>query len=180
MKYLKYIIGVLLILPILFILFGVIKPKVSYDCEITVEKSLSESWAVAQDPDKMKDWIPGFKKMVQISGTHGTVGAVADVYFDSGGQEMIIRETITEIKPNESISMTYTSDFMNMDYQLSMDQINGSTKVSSSTTTTGNGIFSKSMVALMGGSIKAQEETNLVNLKKTIEDNKKVYSSAIQ
>ena len=176
MKYLKYLLAIIAILIIGFLLIGIIKPKVSYECEIDVEKPLAESWAVIQDEEKLSEWLPGFIKIEPVSGTPGKVGAVSNVYFDTDGQEMKIQETITDIQAHESISMTYTSDFMNMDYKMKMDSINGSTKISSWTTTVGNGMFSKSIMALMGGSIKAQEETNLINLKKTIEQNKKKYA----
>jgi carbon monoxide dehydrogenase subunit G len=176
MKYLKYILGILVILIIGFFLLGVFKAEVSYDCEIMVDKPLAESWAVSQDEEKMSDWLKGFQKVEPVSGTPGTVGAVADVYFITDGQEMIIRETITEIVPDESISMSFTSDFMNMDYKLVMTPVDGKTKLSSSTTAIGNGMVSKSLMALMGSSIKAQEETNLANLKNTIEANSKSYS----
>lgn len=175
MKYLKYILGILAILIIGFFLLGLIKPELSYDCEIIVDKPLAESWAVTQDEEKMSEWLNGFQKIEHVSGTPETVGAVSDVYFVTDGQEMTIRETITAIAPNESISMTFTSDFMDMDYKLNMNSIDGKTKISSSTNAKGNGMFSKSIMALIGSSIKAQEETNLANLKRTIENNTKNY-----
>ena len=64
---------------------------------------------------------------------------------------------------------------MNMDYTLNMTAHNGKTKINTSTTTEGNGLISKSMMVLIAGSIKAQEEINLANLKKTIESNVKEY-----
>ncbi len=76
--------------------------------------------------------------------------------------------------------MSYVSDFMNMDYKMVMTSVNGKTKINSSTTAKGNGMVSRSIMALMGGSIKAQEETNLTNLKKTIEQNTKDYFRAGQ
>jgi hypothetical protein len=158
-----------------FFLMGVIKPTLSYDCEIMVEKPLAESWAVSQDEEKMPEWLDGFQKIEHISGTPGTVGAVSDVYFNTDGQDMTVRETINEIVPDESITMTFESDFMDMDYKLTMTSINGKTKISSNTTAVGNGIISKSIMALVGGSIKAQEDTNLAALKKTIEQNTKDY-----
>src|SRR5690554_143784 len=91
------------------------------------------------------------------------------------GQSMAIKETITDIVPNESISMWYESDFMNMDYKLNITSVNGKTKINSSTIAEGNSIISKSIMALMGSSLKKQEETNLSNLKKTIEQNTKNY-----
>ena len=175
MKYLKYILGLITVLVIGFLLMGIIKPKLSYDCEIMVEKLAAESWAVVQDEEKMSEWLPGFQKIEHISGTPGSVGAVSNVYFDNDGQQMSIRETITEIVPDESISMTFEDDFMNMDYKMSLISINGKTRINSTTTAVGNGMISKSIMALIGGSIKAQEEANLINLKKTIEQNKKKY-----
>jgi len=176
MKYLKYILGILAILVIGFFLLGLIKPEVSYECEIMVDKPLAESWAVSQDEEKMTEWLPGYQKIEHVSGSPGTVGAISDVYFITDGQEMIIRETITDIVPNESIAMKFASDFMDMDYKLTMTSLDGKTKISSSTTAVGNGMVSKSLMALMGNSIKTQEETNLTNLKKTIEKNSKNYA----
>ena len=175
MKYLKYILGILAILVIGFFLLGLIKPELSYECETMVDKPLTESWAVSQDEEKMSDWLDGFQKIEHVSGTSGAVGSVSNIYFDSEGQKMTIRETITDIVPNESISMSFESDFMDMDYTLTMTSVNGKTKISSSSLATGNGLFSKSIMALMGGSIKEQEENNLSNLKKTIENNTKNY-----
>jgi len=175
MKYLKYILGIIAILIIIFVVIGFIKPDITYDCEVMVDKSLEESWKVMQDEDKMSEWLEGFQQVEQVSGTPGTVGAVSNVYFITDGQKMTIKETITDIKPNESIEMLFESDFMNMDYKLKMASVNGKTKISSNTNAKGNGMFSKSIMALMGNSLKAQEETNLTNLKKTIEANTKDY-----
>ncbi|WP_299123349.1 SRPBCC family protein [uncultured Winogradskyella sp.] len=175
MKVLKYIAIILVVLIIGFLLLGLLKPEVSYDCEIAVDKPLAEVWAVTQDEAKMSEWLPGFQKVEHVSGTPGTVGAVSNVYFITDGQEMVIQETITNIVPNESIEMTFTSDFMDMDYKLNMTPVDGKTKITSSTIAKGNGILSKSIMAFSGSAIKAQEETNLVNLKKTIEENTKDY-----
>ncbi len=180
MKYLKYIIGIIVLLIIVFLLAGLIKPNVSYESEIMVEKPIAESWAVVQDEEKLSEWLPGLQKIELVSGTPGTVGAVSNVYFDVDGQKMMIKETITDLVPNESISMTYESDFMNMDYKMTVTSDNGKTKISSSTMAKGNGMFSKSMMAFMGGSLKAQEETNLDNLKKTIEQNTKNYFNTVE
>ena len=175
MKFLKYFLGIVALLVVIFILIGTFKSEIAYDCNIMVDKTLSESWAVSQDDTKMKDWLEGFQRVEHISGTPGAVGSVSNVYFINEGQEMSIRETITEIVPNESVAMTFTSEFMDMDYKLSMSAVGEQTKISSSTTCQGNGIFSKSLVALMGSTMKAQENTNLNNLKKTIENNTTTY-----
>ena len=178
MKILKYTLAIIAILVLVFLLLGIIKSEVAYDNEIMVDKPIAESWAVSQDEEKLGDWLDGFQKIEHVSGTPNTVGAVSDVYFIDNGEEMIIRETITEIVPNESVTMTFTNDFMDMDYTLRMSSVEGKTKISSSTTAVGNGMFSKSLMALMSSAIKGQEETNLANLKRTIEENTKNYAPA--
>jgi len=180
MKYLKYFLGFLVILVIGFFLLGLIKPELSYDCEIIVDKPLAESWAVTQDQENMSDWLEGFKRVEQVSGTPGTVGAVSNVYFENNGQEMSIQETITEIVPDESISMNFASDFMDMDYKMRMESVNGKTKINTHTIASGNGLFSKSLMAVISSSIKGQELTNLANLKKVIEENNKNYRQVIE
>ena len=175
MKILKYILGILAILALGFVLIGYIMPTVEYDCEIEVDKPLAEAWAFAQDEEKLGEWLTGLQKIEHINGTPGTVGAVSDVHFDANGEMTTIRETITEIKPDESISMTYESEFMDMDYTMAMSDSNGKTKINSSTVTKGNSFFSRSLMALMGGSIKQQEKTNLAKLKAAIERNTKNY-----
>ena len=175
MKFLKYLLGIIAVLVVLFFLLGMIKSEVSYSNEIMVDKPLSESWAVSQDESKMKDWLEGLQKVEHVSGTPGKVGSVSDIYFINEGEEMVIRETITEIVPNESVAMTFTSDFMDMDYKLTMTSEDNKTKISSSTTCQGNGMVSKSLIAMMGGTMESQEQTNLNNLKKTIENNNTSY-----
>lgn len=175
MKFLKYTLIVLAVLVAAFFSLGIIKPEVTYNCEITVNKSLTESWAVSQDDTKLNEWLEGFQKYENISGTPGTVGAVSDVYFDNNGEVMSIRETITEIIPDKSVSMLFEMDFMNMDYTLNMVNVDGQTKISSSSVVKGNGMVAKSFIALMGGTFSAQEDNNLNNLKKAIEKNTKEY-----
>jgi carbon monoxide dehydrogenase subunit G len=175
MKYLKYAIGIIAILLIGFLALGFIKPNVNYECEILVDKNSNESWEVLQDVEKLPEWLQGFQKIEHISGTPGEVGAVSMVYFDYEGESMSIKETITNVVPNESISMLYESEFMNMEYKLSFTSINKTTKIITITTAEGNGIISKSILALMGSTLKHQEEENLINLKKAIEQNTKNY-----
>lgn len=175
MKIVKLLFLLLALLLIGFALLGFIKSVISYDCEIMVDKPLNESWAVTQDEKKLSDWLEGFQKVELVSGTAGKVGAVSNVYFDNKGEEMVIKETITDIVPNESISMEFDSDFMHMDYNMSMNEMNGKTKISTTTNCVGNSWFAKSMMVLIGSSIKAQEETNLSKLKALIENNTTDY-----
>lgn len=175
MKYVVFILGFLALLFVGFLTVGFLKPEIEYDCEIVVNKPLAESWAVSQDDSKMAERLVGFQRIEPVQGTPGTVGAVSDVYFKNDGKEMIVREKIIEINEHQSISMLFKSDFMDMDYTLQMEPSGSSTIIRSSTLCQGNSWVSKSILALMGTTIKEQEETNLAKLKQTIEANTKEY-----
>lgn len=175
MKYLKYLLGLVLVLVLVFFGGGLLRPSVSYESEITVNKPIHEAWAVMSDDSKMAGWIKGFKKSELVSGTANTVGAVSNIYTEDDGQEMVIQETITAIQPSERIAMKFTMDFMDMDYEMSLKENNGNTTITSTSTTVGNGLFAKSLISFMKSGMKAQEDENMANLKKAIEENTTDY-----
>lgn len=175
MEYLYYALGIIGIFIIIFLLIGFIKPSISYNCEIMVDKPIEESGYVAQDEERMSEWLEGFLKIEHVGGKPKTAGNVSNVHFTNNGKEMVVKRTITAIKPFESMESLSETDFMNMEYSVNMAAIGEKTKISSSTTVKGNGIFSKSLMVFMGGSLKKQEEMNMAKLKKTIEANTKKY-----
>ncbi|WP_299765652.1 SRPBCC family protein [uncultured Dokdonia sp.] len=175
MKYLKYLFILIIVLLLIFIGKGLLTSSISYENEITVNASAKESWAIMSDESNLPKWIKGFKKTEHVSGTPNTVGAVSKVYIEEQGEEMTMEETITAVKENELMAMTFTMDFMNMDYEMSFKEKDGKTVISSKSTTTGNGIMAKSMVSFMKGSMSEQEDKNLTNLKNLIEGNTKNY-----
>lgn len=175
MKYLKYLLFVVIAIALVFFGKGLFTPSVYYESEVVINKPVKEVWAVMSDESKLPDWIEGFVKTELVSGTPNTVGAVSKVYVQDQGQEMVMEETITKIKPEELMAMTFTMDFMNMDYEISMEEKDGKTSIKSKSTTVGNGIFAKSMISFMKGSMKDQEDKNLNKLKLIVEENMKNY-----
>ena len=176
MKYIKYFLGFIALLLLLFITKGFLNPSISYSSQIVVEKSLQESWAVMSDQSKINLWLKGIKDLKHISGEKGTVGAVTQYTFDQNGQESVIVETITSINENQSISMDFVMEnVMEMDYRMDFESKDGKTYISSSTTAKGIGIFMRSMVSFMTSSMQSQEDENMNNLKTIIEENTTAY-----
>jgi len=154
---------------------GLYTTSVLYECEVTVDKPAKEAWAVMQDESKVSEWISGYQKTEHLSGTPGTKGAVSNVYVVDQGQETVMKETITAIIPNKLMSMSFAMDFMDMNYEMRLQEKGNSTIIKTKSNTFGNGIFAKSILAFMPKSMKAQEEKNLNNLKRIIEENTKDY-----
>jgi hypothetical protein len=180
MKYLKYLLGIILLIGVLFFGRGLLTPEVSYENLVEVNKPAKEAWAVMSDETKMSEWISGFIKTEQVSGTPNTIGAVANVYIEEGGEEMVMQETITNLKPNEVMAMNFTMDFMDMDYEIEFSESDGNTAIKSKSITRGNSLFARSMISFITGAMKKQEDENLSNLKRLIEANTNNYFPGTQ
>jgi len=175
MKILKYLLAIILLLIIIFFGKGVMTPSVSYENEIIVNKSAQESWDVMSDDANLPKWISGFVKSELISGSPNTKGAVSKVYVNEKGQESVMEETIIDAVENKLLSMHFTMDFMDMDYEMSFDENNGKTTIRTKSKAIGNGLFAKSLISFMKGGMTSQEDKNLGNLKKLIDENTKRY-----
>jgi uncharacterized protein YndB with AHSA1/START domain len=175
MKYLKYLLIFVIVLLVAFIANGYFTPSISNESEVLVNKPVAESWAVISDESSLKNWIEGFKKSEHISGTPNTIGAVSKVYIVDGEEEMIMEETITNIVPNKLLSLAFTMDFMDINYEMTLQESDGNTIIKTKTHTAGNGIFSRALLSFMESAMKTQEDINLGNLKKIIEENTKNY-----
>ena len=175
MKYLKYLLIIIALIAIIFFGKGFLTPVVSYESEVVVNKPVKETWAIMSDESRVSEWLKGIKKMELVSGTENAVGAVSKIYFEENGEEMVMEETITAIKPNEHIAMTFTMDFMNMDYEMNLTDEDGKTRILSKSETMGNGIMAKSILSFMKSAMKKQEDTNMNNLKTLIDNNTKNY-----
>ena len=69
-------------------------------------------------------------------------------------------------------------EVMTMDYQVDFTEKNGKTHIKSSTVTKGIGIFMRSMLSFMKGTMQDQEDENMNNLKALIEGNTTNYFPA--
>lgn len=179
MKYLKYILGIIALLGVLFIAKGFLTPSIAYSSDFLVDKSIKEAWAVMNDESKISQWLKGITDIEHVSGEKNTVGAVTKYTFSEDGQESIIFETIKSIRPNEQIAMSFVMEgVMDMDYKVDFSEKDGKTHIESSTITQGTGMFMRSMVSFMKSSMQAQEDENMANLKKLIDENTTDYFPA--
>jgi len=178
MQYLLLFIGIIVLIFILFIIKGMLNPSLSYNSEITVDKTTKEAWAVMNDESKISLWLKDITNVEHVSGTKGTVGAVTKYTFNQNGRESTILETIKEVRDNEYINMDFVmKGAMTMDYEMSFSEKGGKTHIKSSTITEGDGIMMKSILSFMKNKMQIQEDENMGNLKEVIEGNTTDYFS---
>jgi len=179
MKFLKYILYVFLVLVVIFFAFGIFKPTVTFGHEITVDKPVKETWAIAQDESKFDQWLDGFKSMELISGEKGKPGSKYKVVVNPGEGEpdFVMIETFKSVKEYELIEMSFENDDMLMDYSVSHTESNGKTTIKTHAKSRAKGIMLRSMFAIMDmfGAFNAQEAKNIEALKKVIEENTTDY-----
>lgn len=176
MKYLKYILGVLALIALLFIAKGFLTPSITYSSKIIVDKPVQEAWAVMNDESKISEWLKGIKKVEHVSGEKGKVGAVTKYTFVENGEESIVVETLKATRPNEHVALDFVmKDVMTMDYKVDFKEVDGKTHIESSTITEGSGLIMRSVVSFLQGTMQAQEDENMDNLKVLIEGNTTDY-----
>mgnify|MGYP001582062936 CR=1 FL=1 len=176
MKFIKYLLIFLVVAAVIFFGSGILRPQQNYSSEITVDKPLKEAWAVMQDENKTTQWLKSITDVKHISGENGTVGAVTEYIFNENGQESKVLETITSVNPYEQVKMDFDmKDVMTMDFTIDFSEVDGKTTIRSSTIAKGTGLFMQSMFSFMGGSMQAQEDENMGNLKTLIEANTTDY-----
>ena len=180
MKYLKYLLFLIIGLVLAFIAIGMIKPSVSYGHKITVDKSVEEAWAVAQDETKFGQWLEGFKSMELIEGEAGKVGGKYKVVVNPGeGQDdFVMIETVVSKKEFDHIGLSFDSEMMVFDQTTFFVEADGKTTIKTESKVKGKGLVMRSMFAVMeifGGAFQAQEEKNFDALKKVIDENTTEY-----
>jgi len=121
MKFLKYLLFLILALLILTIVIGFAKPVVEYGHEITVDKSIQEAWAVHKDDSKYAEWLEGFQSMELISGEKEAIGSKYKVVVIPGeGQPpFTMIETVKDLKEFEYVDLNFDSDMMVFDQKTS-------------------------------------------------------------
>jgi len=175
MKFLKYLLYLIILLTIIFYAMGLINPEITYDCEVTVDKSAAESWAVMSDEENLPQWIDGYLRSELVSGEANAVGAVSNVYVAEGESEVMMTETITDALPHKLMAMKFSMDFMDMDYKMEFEEEGGKTHIKTHSVTTGNGMIARSILSFMPSAMKSQEQKNLNSLKALIDQNTKDY-----
>lgn len=180
MKILKYLFLIILVLLLLFIVLGLIKPSIQYGHEVSVNKTIEEAWAVHQDETRLSEWIKGFISIDLLSGQAGEVNSTYKVTINPGeGQENFeMIETILSKKDLEQMTIHFDSEMMDFTQTTSFLQKDASTILKTTADAKGKGLLMRSMFAAMhlfGNTFQKQEAENLEALKRVIETNTKNY-----
>ncbi|MDG2450487.1 MAG: SRPBCC family protein [Saprospiraceae bacterium] len=175
MKYLKYLLYLILTLVVCLLLIGTFIKKVEYSSHVSINKPLKEVWAVYQDEGKMRDWLEGFESIELVKGNRNDIGSEYIVKMNQEGQTFEIKETLKSYKEFENINFDFDNEMMLMNYNTEFTENEIGTTIHSRSIVRGHGILMRAMMPFIKGSMIAQEEKNLRGLKEVIEANQKDY-----
>ena len=176
MKVLKYVLGILLALAVIFVLIGVFKPEIEFNTGVEVNKPVKEAWAVLMDESRMTEWLEGYRGSELLSGSKGEEGAKSKISMEYEGKTMEMTETVTAMKENEHLGLHFDSERMEQDLNIYFEAIDeNKTSIKNHGLIRGKGIWARSFFALIGGQFGKNNQMINEKLKKVIEANTKDY-----
>ncbi|MFN8155287.1 MAG: SRPBCC family protein [Bacteroidia bacterium] len=78
-----------------------------YTCETIIRLPRKRVIELFDNPDNLKEWMPGLVKFEHVSGVAGQPGAVSRLEFQLGKRKMIMTETVTVRNLPDEFSGTY-------------------------------------------------------------------------
>lgn len=112
MKILKYILGIIAALVVIFFMIGVFVSTFTYENKVEVNAPVEKAWAVFTDESRMGEWLTGLKSIETISGNPGEVGSIYRLVFVQNGEEMVMTEEVTAFQQNELFAFNLDNDVM--------------------------------------------------------------------
>jgi hypothetical protein len=80
-----------------FLLFGLFKPVISYDINLTINRPVAKCWTVYQTDSLKSKWMPGYLRTNLLAGTLDSVGSKNAIIYLSGTQEISMTQTIDSL-----------------------------------------------------------------------------------
>lgn len=81
-----------------------------YSVEITINAPIAEVIKRFENPELMKEWMPGLVKFEHLSGEVGKVGSKSKLTYQMGKRKVEMIETITEIDLPRCFNGTYEAN----------------------------------------------------------------------
>ncbi|MCH3883091.1 MULTISPECIES: SRPBCC family protein [Tenacibaculum] len=112
MKVIKIILGIIIALTVVFLATGLVVKETKYTAEIEVNKPIEEVFALFDNPEALKDWMPEVQSIKPIEVRAGKIGSSYKMLIESQGQTMEMTEKIMSHVLNEKMTFQFDSDQM--------------------------------------------------------------------
>lgn len=168
-KFVKYFSIFLVVITIVFFALGMFIPSFTFKNKIQVNSPIGHTFAVFENVNKMKDWMPGFKSIALTGGLPFMPGSTYDLVLVQDGKEMVMKETLTALRTNDIFSFSLDNDVLHTDVSVHFTANGDKTDITAESMIEGKGMFWKSMMVFAKGSIIQKQQAMYDALKKVIE-----------
>lgn len=169
----KILIGLLIVvigLAVIFFAPAFLKPVITQESHVTINKPQKEVWTKFMDSSKMGKWLIGFKRIETISGAPEAVGSKYKIVLEENGQQFEAIETVKAVEENEKFVFELAADAFTDEITVTLVNKGLTTEVVQSENVKVDGIFYRAMFFWMQSWMKERSQANLNNLKKYIEE----------
>ena len=154
MKVVKIVLGIIVALTLVFLATGIVVKEVKYTVEVDVNKPINEVFALFENPNTLKDWMPGIKSITTINEVAGKVGSKYKMVVENNGQEMTMTEKIINYTPNLKITFEFDSNQMLKTDDFNFITYGNSTKIVQNCTVEAKGYLMGCMFPYFKGTLK--------------------------
>jgi carbon monoxide dehydrogenase subunit G len=168
----KILLGLIAIIALLivgFIAIGFIYPTLTSETRVTINKPRDVVWKYFIDQKNLKDWLPNVKSFEKISGEPMTAGSKFKMTFDEDGREIVMTETMTEVKDKEVFAFVLENEVMTANARITFIDKGDKTEVVENNTFSGGNFFWRSLFALMQSGLEKNSAAAYEKLKANIE-----------
>jgi len=169
MTFLKYALGLVAILSVVFLLIGALVPTFSYESRIIVDAPREHSFAVFSDETRMGDWLSHFKSIELVSGAPNEVGSEYRLVIVEKGEKMVMTETVKAFDENEFYAFELDNDVMLADVEIRFSGDETSTEIVATTKVNGKNFLWRSILPLFKSMMTQRAQHDYDKLKHVIE-----------
>jgi len=144
---------------------------VSFNTSVRIEGSVEEVFSHFSDLEKMKEWLKGLKDIETVDGEAGQAGSTMKLVFHERGRDIVLKESIEEVRSNESYIFTIDHQAIASRTAMSFIPSGDSTTVKSDVDMRGKKLIWKLLLPFMKASIRRHQEDDLLRLKRVVETN---------
>ena len=169
-KILLALVGIIVLVIAGFFALGLLFPTLNSETRVTINKPRDVVWAYFVDQKNLSNWLPNVKSIENISGEPMTAGSKFKITFEEDGREIVMTETMTEVKEKEVFGFILENEVMKANARISFIDKGNQTEVVENNTFEGGNIFWKSLFVLMKSSIAGNSQKAYDKLKAHIEN----------
>ncbi|MCB0502302.1 MAG: SRPBCC family protein [Bacteroidetes bacterium] len=170
-KILKSVIGLVLLSFLVFLVLGIPNTQHEMITEIEINAPVEEVYNYVMDIDNNENWLSGFVSADLIKGEKGAVGSEYKVVFLQKGKPMEMKETITDVVPNQKIGFDLSDKMIDGHIDIEFKATGSGTQVKEIHGFHGKSILSRAITKMFSKAIHKGKQEMYDDLKKVIEGN---------